>query len=248
MELKPNETIDDLQLNGYKIIQSEDGFKYGVDAVLIANFCRIRNNDTGIDFGTGTGIIPIILAAKSKLSKVYGLEIQPEVADMASRSVDMNDLTQKIKVITGDLKEIKKYFGKATLDFAVSNPPYFEIDTLKSENEKKLISRHEVKCNLEDVMYSASYVLKPNKPFFIIHRPDRIVDLIEVARKNKLEPKEIMFIHPNRKKAPNLVMIKYVKFGNKGVKMLSPLFVYDESGCYTDEINKIYNSKVLGEY
>lgn len=248
MELKQSETIEDLQIKDYKIIQSTDGFKFGIDAVLIANFCRLKRGDVGVDIGTGTGIISILLAAKSEIKKVYALEIQSEVADMAMRSVKLNSLEERIEVVNGDLKEKKSLFAKASMDFVVSNPPYFKADTLKSENIKKLISRHEIKCNLSDIMETASYLLKPNKPFFMIHRPDRLVDLIELARKNKLEPKEIRFIHPNASKAPNLIMIKYVKGGNQGIKILDPLYVYDSGGQYSEEINKIYSCETLGGY
>lgn len=248
MDLKHNETIEDLQLNGFKIIQSDDGFKFGIDAVLIANFCRIRRGDRGVDLGTGTGIIPIIIAAKSEASKIFGLEIQAEVYEMAQRSVTMNGLDSRIEIINGDLKNISDMFEKSSMDFVVSNPPYFKVDTLKSENMKKMISRHEVKCNLNDIMETASYLLKPNKPFFMIHRPDRLVDLIETGIRHKLEPKEIKFIYPDNRKAPNLIMIKYVKCGNKGVKMLPPLYVYNPDGTYTEEINEIYRSKVLGGF
>ncbi|MGB5823489.1 MAG: tRNA1(Val) (adenine(37)-N6)-methyltransferase [Proteocatella sp.] len=248
MKIKNDESIEDLQLNGYKIIQSNDGFKFGIDAVLIANFCRLKNGEVGVDLGTGTGIIPIIIAAKSNASKIYGIEIQEEVADMASRSVELNDLTSKIEIIHDDIKNKSQLFAKASMDFVVSNPPYFQTNTLQSENVKKHISRHEVKCNLSDIIETASYLLKPNKPFFMIHRPDRLVDLIEIARLSKMEPKEIRFVHPNTAKAPNLVMIKYVKSGNKGIKMLAPLYVYNEDGVYSDEINRIYSSITLGGY
>ena len=248
MDLKQNETIEDLQMNGMKIIQSDDGFKFGIDAVLIANFCKVRRGDRGVDLGTGTGIIPIILAAKSEASRIFGLEIQPEVSEMAQRSVAMNGLEPRIEIINEDLKNRNQIFEKSSMDFVVSNPPYFKVDTIKSENMKKMISRHEVKCDLNDILETASYLLKPNKPFFMIHRPDRLVDLIETGLRHKLEPKEIKFIHPDNKKAPNLIMIKYVKCGNKGVKMLPPLYVYNPDGTYTEDINKIYSSKVLGGF
>lgn len=248
MNLKTNETIEDLQLNGLKIIQSDDGFKFGIDAVLIANFCKIKRGDCGVDLGTGTGIIPIILAAKSQASKIYGVEIQEEVSEMAKRSVIMNELESRIDIINDDIKNRKLFFENSSMDFVVSNPPYFKTDTIKSENIKKMISRHEVKCNLNDILETAAYLLKPNKPFFMIHRPDRLVDLLEIARKYKLEPKEIKFVHPDIKKAPNLIMIKYVKSGNKGIKMLAPLYVYNLDGTYTQEIDAIYQSKVLGGF
>ena len=248
MELKQSEVIEDLQIKDYKIIQSKDGFKFGIDAVLVANFCRVKKGDVGVDFGTGTGIIPIIITAKSNIAKIHALEIQEDVAEMTSRSVELNNLTDKIDVINGDLKNKANFFTKASMDFAVSNPPYFKQDTLKSENTKKLISRHEIMCNLADVMEAASYVLKPNKPFFMIHRPDRLVDLIELGRKNKLEPKELRFIHPNVSKAPNLILIKYVKNANPSIKILDPLYVYNDKGEYSDEINRIYASETLGGY
>lgn len=247
MEIKENEVIDDLQLKGYRIIQSEDGFKFGIDAVLVANFCNVKKGDVGIDLGTGTGIIPIIIAGKSEAKKIYGLEIQEEVEDMARRSISLNALENSIQIVHGDIKNASKVFGKATMDFVVSNPPYFKVNTLKSPKEKKLISRHEILCTLEDLFKASSELLKPNKPFFLIHRPDRLVELIEIPRKYKLEPKEILFVQPKEKKAPNLVLLKYVKSGNPGIKFKDSLIVYDHLGEYSEEINQIYKSEKLGE-
>lgn len=241
--LLDNERIDDLEINGLKIIQKKDGFCFGMDSVLISNFAKVSKRDSMVaDLGTGTGIISILMAAKNeKIKKVYGFDIQDDMVEMAQRSVKMNELGDKIEIITEDIVGISKGRFNKFFDVVVTNPPYKKVSTgLVNDNEKKLIARHEVKCKLEDVIYESSKLLKDNGIFYMVHRPDRLTEIVELMRKNKIEPKEIQFVYPHINDEANLVMIKGVKCGRTFLKILKPLIVYNEVNEYTEEIYKIY--------
>lgn len=269
MELKENERIDDLEYKDLKIIQNEKGFCFGIDSVLISDFARdVKSNSVGVDLGTGTGIISILLAAKTKLQKIIGVEVQNEVADMAMRSVKLNNLEDQIEIINLNIKDIlqesdnlksKKIENGAennnanvnsvnclpreNLDFVVTNPPYKKIDTGKTnESEYKYISRHEVTANLEDFIKVSKYLLKDKGAFYMVHRPDRLVDIIELMRKYKIEPKKIRFVHSTIEKEPTLVLIKGIKNARPFLKIEKPLIIYKKDGNYTDEIHRIYNT------
>lgn len=244
IELKENERIDDLEYKGLKIIQKTDGFCFGMDSVILSSFAKInKKNAVVADFGTGTGIISILLASKNdNIAKVYGFEIQEEMAEMAQRSVKMNDLNDKIEIVNADIVELSKQNWKNKFDVIVSNPPYKKLDTgLVSQGDKKLISRHEVKCTLEDIAREVSKCLKDNGSFYMVHRPERIVDICSVMRQYKLEPKEIRLVYPQVTEGANLVLIRCVKCGKPYVKVLNPLVVYDKNYEYTDEIYQIYS-------
>ena len=245
VNLKENEVIDNLEFNDLKIIQNNDGFKFGIDSVLLSGFAReIRNGAKVLDIGTGTGVISILLSAKTNLEKIWGIEIQEDVADMARRSVILNNLENKIEIINDNIKNIEKYFENNFFDAVVTNPPYQKNNTgLKSEYEKNLISRHEIKCTLEDIIQKSFMVLKDKGEFFMVHRPERLVDILYLMRKNKIEPKNIRFVYPNVLKKPNLVLIKGVKNANEFLKIEKPLIIYNEDGSYTDEILDIYGKE-----
>lgn len=272
MLLKDDERIDDLEFNNLKIIQNKNGFCFGIDSILISDYAKkdIKVNAVGIDLGTGTGIISILLSAKTSLSKIIGIEVQKEVADMARRSIELNGLQDKIEIRNMNIKNIiqnsdnsklekeqaklgktqtKSNKEKANIwlekfDFVVTNPPYKELETGKvNENEHKYISRHEVTANLEDFMKVSKFVLKDKGYFFMVHRPNRLVDVIELMRKYKIEPKSIRFVHPSIDKEPNLVLIKGRKNANPFLKIDKPLIVYDSNGKYTNEIYKIYGKQ-----
>ncbi|NBI06288.1 tRNA1(Val) (adenine(37)-N6)-methyltransferase [Senegalia massiliensis] len=239
--LKENERIDDIELKGLKIIQNKDGFCFGIDAVLIANFCEIKKNATVVDLGTGTGIIPLILWGKNNIRKIYGIEVQKEVAEMAQRSMRLNNLEEQIEILNIDLKDTDKYIKRDLVDVVVSNPPYMSSgDGIVNPSDKKAISRHEILCNLEDIIVSAKKILKDNGKFFMIHRPHRLADIVELLRKHRLEPKTMKFVYPKMGKSPNMVLIKASKFGNPELKIKPPLYVYDQNGNYTKEIDEIY--------
>lgn len=243
IEIFDNERIDDLQFKELKIIQNTDGFCFGIDAVLLTNFCKIKNNASVVDLGTGTGVIPILLSKKSNAKELIGLEIQKEVSDMANRSVILNGLENKVKILNGDIRDVHNLFERNKVDVVTSNPPYMHSNGIININDKKAISRHEIKCNLEDVIKAASYLLKPNGKFFMVNRPLRLVDMIYFGRKYNLEPKFIRFVHSKELKSPKLVLMEYVKNGKPESKILEPLYIYNENNEYTQEIIEIYSKE-----
>ena len=239
--LKENERIDDLQRNNYKIIQDPNRFCFGMDAVLLSGFARVREGDKVLDMGTGTGIIPILLEAKTKASHLTGLEIQPDSADMARRSVRLNHLEEKIDIVTGDIKEAVSLFGAASFDVVTCNPPYMtEHHGITNFEEPKAIARHELLCNLEDVVRQGAKLLKPGGSFFMVHRPFRLVDILVLMRECRLEPKRMKLVYPFADKEPNMVLIEACRGGRPRMTVEKPLVVYKEPGKYTDEIYDIY--------
>ena len=243
IKLKENERIDDLEFKNLKIIQNKDGFCFGIDSILLTDFAKnIKQNSKVIDLGTGTGIIPILLYGKTKNTKFVGVEIQPEVAEMADRSVKLNLLENNIEILNTNILELSKIYNTGSFDVVTTNPPYKKINTgVINENNKKLISRHEIMASLEDFIRTASFLLKDLGEFYMVHRPDRLVDIFYEMRKNKIEPKKIKFIYPNKNKKTNLVLIKGIKNGKQFLEFENNLYVYNEDGNYTNEILKIYN-------
>lgn len=242
IDLKINETIDDLEFNNLKIIQNNDGFKFGIDSILLSDFSKkIKNNSIVLDIGSGSGVISILLSGKTKAKKIIGIEVQKEVADMARRSVILNNLEDKIKIINDNIKNIEKYFQNNFFDVIVTNPPYQKNNTgLKSEDEKNLISRHEIECTLEDIIQKSYKILKDRGEFYMVHRPERLVDILYVMRKNKIEPKLIKFVCPKVSSKPSLVLIKGIKNAKEFLKVEKNLIIYDEDGTYTKELLNIY--------
>jgi tRNA1Val (adenine37-N6)-methyltransferase len=238
-ELKENERIDNLEYENLRIIQNTQGFRFGIDSILLSNFASdIKKESRIIDLGTGTGVIGILLSAKTQAKEVVGVEIQKEVYEMAKRSVKLNNLEDKIKLINANIKELENI---GTFDAVVTNPPYKKSNTgLQNENEKKSISRHEITANLEDFIKIASKLLKDKKDFYMVHRPERLADIMVNLRKYKLEPKKLQFVYPSLAKEPNMILIKATKNANPFLKVEKPLYVYKENGEYTDEILKIY--------
>ncbi len=241
IKLKENERLDDLQRNNLKIIQKTDGFCFGMDAVLLSGFALVKEGEQVLDLGTGTGIIPLLLSAKTRGKHFSALEIQEEIADMAARSVSINHLEEKIKIVKGDIKEASRIFGAASFDVVTTNPPYMnDAHGLKNPTEIKAISRHEVLCALEDVVREGAKVLKPGGRMYMVHRPHRLIEILETMTKYKLEPKRMKFVHPFRDKEANMVLIESVRGGGAFLKLEAPIVVYKEPGVYTDEIYDIY--------
>lgn len=245
--LKLGERIDDLQVNNLKIIQNPKGFCFGLDAVLLANFAEVRRGSQVVDLGTGTGIIPILLAGKTLDTHIKAVEIQADVAEMAQRSVKLNKLENRVEVLNIDLKECQKDLKVSTFDVVTTNPPYMHADGLINPDDKKAISRHEIKCTLEDVIRTASKLLKFHGRFYMVHRPQRLVDIIVHCRNYKLEPKRIRFVHSKYGSKPNLLLLECKKSAQPELKIIDPLIIYKEDGSYTDEVYEIYGKTKLGE-
>lgn len=239
------EVVDTLK-NGYKIIQDSEKFKFGIDAILLSHFAfnQIRNNEKVIDLGTGNGIIPLMIA-KSRANSIVGLEIQEENVEIAKRSVELNQLEEKIQIIHGDIKAVEKKFTKHSFDVVISNPPYMINEHGKQNpTEAKSIARHEVLCNLEDIISAVDYLLKPFGKFFMIHRPFRLPEIFSLLTKYKIEPKRMELVSPFLQKEPNLVLIEARKNANPRLQIEENLIVYEKPGIYTEKINQIYSSFV----
>lgn len=243
IKLEKNERIDDLEFKNLKVIQNKNGFCFGMDAVLLSDFAKnIKRNAIVLDLGTGTGIIPILLCGKTELKKVVGVEIQEEVAKMAKKSILLNNLENRFEILNCNIKELNKIYENQTFDVIVTNPPYKKQDSgIINENERKLISRHEITANLEDFIKISKYLLKDKGELYMVHRPERLVDILELMRKYKIEPKQLKMVCPNKNKEPNLVLIKGVKNAKPFLKVEKNLYVYDAENNYTKEILEIYN-------
>ena len=239
--LKENERIDELQRNGYQIIQNPAKFCFGMDAVLLSGFARAKKGNTVLDMGTGTGIIPILMEAKTEASRFVGLEIQEESAEMARRSVALNGLEDKIAIVTGDIKEAGSLFDAASFDVITCNPPYMiGQHGLVNPEDAKAIARHEILCTLEDVIAQAAVLLKPGGNFFMVHRPFRLTEIMVLLHQYKLEPKRMQMVHPFIDKEPNMVLIEANRGGKPRMSVEKPLIIYKEPGVYMPEIYDIY--------
>lgn len=244
--LRENERIDDLQVNNLKIIQNTEGFCFGIDSVILSEFAKnIKKNSKVIDLGTGTGIISFLLIAKTSLEHVTGVEVQEEVADMVNRSIKLNKLEDKFNIVNCNIKNLLSFVNKESFDVVVTNPPYKKMNTgAKNENEKKIISRHELLADVFDFIKVSKQVLKDKGVLYMVHRPERLADIIWGLRENKLEPKEIRFVYSREdSKEAKLVLIKAVKNGGSFLKINKPLYIYNLNGEYTEEIKNIYESK-----
>ncbi len=240
-KLLEDERIDELQRNGYRIIQNRKKFCFGMDAVLLSGFARAEKGEQVLDLGTGTGIIPLLMEAKTEAEHFTALEIQADMADMASRSVALNGLEEKITIVTGDMKEASEIFGKASFDVVTCNPPYMDQSHgLKNPEEPKAIARHELLCTFEDVAREAAAVLRPGGRFYLVHRPRRLADLICILKKHRLEPKRMKLVHPYREAEANMVLMEAVRGGGVQMRVEAPIIVYEKPGTYTREIYDIY--------
>lgn len=241
IELKENERLDDLGRKGYQIIQNTGRFCFGMDAVLLSEFVHIKKNECVADLGTGTGILPILLEAKTEAKQFKALEIQEESVDMARRSVCFNHLQDKIEIVTGDIKEAVNIFGVASFDVVTTNPPYMRDEHgLKNPEQAKSIARHEVLCKLDDVIKNGAGLLKEYGRFYMVHRPFRLSEVMDALHRYRLEPKRMRFVHPYVNKDANMVLIEAVKGGGINLKLESPLIVYTEKGKYTEEVLRMY--------
>ena len=238
--IKDGECLDGLQ-NGLFIIQKKDGFKFGIDAVLLADFAKDARSRNTLDMCSGTGIVALLLSAKTDTRNICALEIQPDMAEMAQRSVLYNGLSDRVHIKAGDIREAENIYGRGAFDKITCNPPYMKCgDGLQSESGAKSVSRHELLCTLDDAVSAASRLLIPKGRFFLVHRPARLADIICAMRTYNIEPKRVRFVHPSYAKAPKLVLAEGIKDGGRELKILPPLYVYNSDGTYSEEINKIY--------
>lgn len=258
VELRSCERIDDLQCKGYQIIQNSGMFCFGMDAVLLANYVRFKRGGRYLDLGTGTGIIPILLAAKEygenaltreeRLAakpmddaRFIGIELQPACADMAARSVSLNGLDGLVRIDNGDIKEVSCNYKKASFDIVTSNPPYIKgSHGLENPDAPKNIARHEVHVTLDQVVAAAEYALKPGGSFYMIHKPFRLAEIFECLHEHRLEPKRMQLVHPYIDKEPNMVIVEAVKGGNSMIKIDPPMIVYKAPGVYTEQLLATY--------
>jgi tRNA1Val (adenine37-N6)-methyltransferase len=241
VSLKSEERLDDLQVNGYEIIQHPGKFCFGMDAVLLSNFARVKKGECALDLGTGTGIIPILLSAKTEGERFVGLEIQDESADMARRSVLHNGLESKIEIVNGDIKEAVELFGPASFDVITTNPPYMiGQHGIANASNAKTIARHEVLCTLDDILKQSAKILRTGGRFYMVHRPFRLAEILSKMVELKIEPKRMRMVHPFIDKEPNMVLIEGTRGGNSRMTVERPLIVYKDVGVYSDEL--------LGEY
>lgn len=241
--IRIDETLDDLGIKGIHVIQKKEGFRFGVDAVLLANFAKVKKNASVIDLCTGTGIVPFILAGKTNAKNITGIEIQEEFVEMAERSVEFNNLEERVNFINGDLKNLALLKKLPKVDVLTVNPPYkLQNSGIINLNDKNAIARHEICCTLEDVVIASRILLKDNGRMYMVHRPDRLVDIVTLMRKHKIEPKRIRMVHPSAGKAPNIVLVEGQRDGGAFLKWDDPLYVHTEDGGYTEEIISMYNS------
>ena len=241
VRLLPGERIDDLERNGYRIIQNKNGFCFGMDAVLLSGFVHAGPEDRIIDLGTGTGILPLLLRAKTGSRDITGLEIQEAMAEMAARSVQLNDLEEDVHIVCGDLKKAGTLFEAGSFDVVTSNPPYMKANGgLTNPDQGKAIARHEICCTFADVAKAAKILLRSGGRFFLVHRPERLAELMETLRAAGLEPKRLRMVHSFMDEKAVMVLIEAASGGGTFLKVEKPLIIYKEKNVYSDEIYELY--------
>ena len=239
--VKEDETLEDLQLSGLRIIQKRDGFRFGIDAVLLSDFAKDIQAEEMLDMCTGCGVVPVLLSAKTKIPKIYGIEIQDGVFDGAKRTVELNGLSDRVFIDKGDIKEGHKIYGKRRFDLITCNPPYMPVgEAVTNELDTKIIARHEVLCTLEDVVKSASELVKQHGHVVLVHKPTRLADILCLMRQYGIEPKRIRFVHKKNHTEPNLVLVDGAYKGGRELRIMPPLYIYDENGEETEELKRIY--------
>lgn len=241
--MEKNENIDVLNSRGLKIIQKKEGFRYGIDAVLLADFARVAPGGRALDMCAGGGIVSLLMHARQENARFCAIEIMDELAGMGRRSVALNGI-ENIKIVSGDIREIEKHYKSGVFDIVTCNPPYTAAGGGKVNNgREKAAARHELMCTLSDVAAAAAKVLKYGGRLFLVHRPARLADIFEILREKKIEPKRIRFVHSKAAAEPTLVLVEGMHGGRPALRVMPPLFVYGEGGGYTGEINKIYETE-----
>lgn len=239
--LREGERLDDLQRCGFMLIQNPSWFCFGIDAVLLSSFANVKPGAKCLDLGCGNGVIPILMSGKTKGEHFTGLEIQADIADMARRSAAYNKISDRVEIVTGDIKEAGNIFAADSFDVVTSNPPYLTKEKGRSNDAgHKAVARHELLCTLEDVVAAAARMLRPGGHFFMVHRPFRLAEIIQTMAAHKIEPKRMRLVHPYVDKEPNMVLIEGTKGGNSGMVVEPPLIVYKEDRTYTDDLKQMY--------
>lgn len=239
--MNDDERIDDLQRDGYRIIQNKNSFCFGMDAVLLSSFAKAEEGERVLDLGTGNGVIPILMQAKNPGAFFAGLEIQEVSADLAKRSVEINGISEYVNIVQGDIKEASAIFGGASFNVVTTNPPYMnENHGIVNPDSAKAIARHELLCTLEDVVREASKCLKMRGRFYMVHRPQRLVEIFDTMTRYHLEPKRMRMVHPHADKEANMVLIEAVKGGRTLLRTEQPLIVYNDDGTYTQKLLEMY--------
>lgn len=238
---KAGERLDDLGINGIHILQRKDLYAFSTDAVLLANFTQVKGAaEHMMDLGTGTGAVPLIVAGKTNISRIDAVELQEELADMARRSVLLNELEGRINIIRGDIREISQNFPGESCDIVTSNPPYMTAGKMSPQNTSDLIARQEIKVSLEDIFKAAKHLLKNGGRLYMVHRPERLCSVMNLARTYKIEPKLLRFVQPAEDKKANLFLVKFVKGAKEELRFMSNLVIYDKDRNYTRELREIY--------
>ena len=244
VQINPNERVDFIQRKGYKIIQNPEVFCFGIDAVLLADFAKAKKKDRVLDIGTGTGVIPILMFARYENDSYTGIDVQEDMINMANRSVQLNNIQNHIIMEHLNVKDLKDAYPQGSFNVVTSNPPYMKGKAGPlNDNESKMISRHEITCSLEDIIENAAHVLIEKGRLYMIHRPHRLVDMLFLMRKYRLEPKRMRMIHPRDGKAPTMVLVEGIKYAKAELTVEPPLYIYNDQGKYTDEIYHIYGMK-----
>ena len=239
--VKDDETLEDLQLAGLSIIPKKDGFRFGIDAVLLSDFAKDIKAESMLDMCTGSGIVPVLMAGKTNIPKIFGIEIQEEIFDTAKRTLELNKLSERVHFDCGDIKKGVEIYGKRQFDLVTCNPPYMPAGTaVPNELDTKIIARHEVLCTLEDVISVGAMLVKQRGHLVMVHKPTRLCDILCLMRENKIEPKRIRFVHKQARSEPSLVLVDGTYGGGRELRILPPLYIFDENGEETKELKRIY--------
>lgn len=247
VQLNEDERIDQLMQYGLRIIQSKSVFSFSLDAVLLGNFAQVPQGSKAkiVDLCAGNGAVTLMVSQKTK-SSVYGLELQSRLIDMAERSIELNDLSERVQMIQANIKDSYEYIRKDSVDVITCNPPYFKVNQMskKNPNHHLALARHEVETNLKEVLEYSSGLLKTNGKAYFVHRPDRFLEILDAMRAVKLAPKRVRFVYPKKDREANMVLIEGIKQGSEsGFKMLPPLVVFDEQDNYLDEVRTMIYGK-----
>jgi len=238
-----DETLDYFLSGNVTILQKKKGYRFSIDSILLAHFIRLKEGQKVVDLGTGSGVIPIILATKFKSTEIWGLEIQEELAEMAHRNIEMNHLQGRVHILKGDARNLADRMESEGFDIALTNPPYRKIRSGRlNVQRERAIARHEIMASLADMATIAFRLLRPKASFYLVYPAVRIADLITRLRESRLEPKRLRFVHPNMRKGGQLILVETIKGGGPGVEIHPPLFIHDLNGDYSEEMQSIYSA------